>query len=74
MARAKHLLNDPSSTLRRAHDDEPCFVLRGQDATAPALVRAWVELNRETITEEKAAEALECAQAMELWRPRRRAT
>lgn len=69
--RAKLLLNEPSSTLRRAHEDEPCFVLRGQDASAAALVRAWAELNRATISEEKYQDALEVAAAMERWRPQR---
>lgn len=69
--RAKRILSEPDSTLRRAHEDEPCFVLRGQDASAPALVRAWAELNRATISEEKYRGALDVAAAMERWRPQR---
>jgi hypothetical protein len=46
-------------------------VLRGQDASSSAFVRAWAELNRATISEEKYREALDVAACMERWRPQR---
>jgi hypothetical protein len=30
--------------LQKAADDEPIFVLRAQDQTAPGIVRAWARL------------------------------
>ncbi len=37
-------LADPRSCINKAADDEPVFVLRGQDALAPILVRLWADL------------------------------
>ncbi len=41
-----------------AEDDEPMFVLLARDASAPDLVREWLE-------------AMRCADAMEMWRASR---
>jgi hypothetical protein len=32
---------NPDSCLNRAEDDEPIFVLRAHDKTAPSVIRAW---------------------------------
>jgi hypothetical protein len=54
-------------TLAKVSSDEPIFVLRAQDKTAPATIRRWVALNIETAPARKLAEALECAEVMERW-------
>lgn len=53
----------------KADPDEPLFVLRAKDPSAPSLVRLWA--SRQEMTEEnsdKLREALDCADAMERWR------
>jgi hypothetical protein len=52
--------------------DEPMFVLLARDPWAPHLVRAWaMHMGRDNgCDEEKIAEALACAAAMEAWRKR----
>lgn len=37
-------LANPNSCINKADDDEPVFVLRGQDKLAPVLVDLWAEL------------------------------
>lgn len=37
----KDEISNPSSCLNRATDDEPLFVLRGKDVTAPDVIRDW---------------------------------
>ena len=54
----------------KAGEDEPLFVLRGQDITSPATIRFWVEANPQ-LRAEVAAEALDCAIQMEKW-PKRK--
>lgn len=39
----KHELSNSDSCLNRSHPDEPVFVLRGNDESAPAAVRSWVQ-------------------------------
>lgn len=68
----------------KLQEDEPYFVLRAKDATAPLLVRHWVQRRRieaqvagQAITpayEAKLQEALKCADDMEAWRERHQAT
>lgn len=56
------------SSLEKAGDDEPVFVLRAQDMLAPELVREWVFRARiNGVPEEKVAEARRIADAMEDW-------
>jgi hypothetical protein len=69
-----------------AEPDEPMFVLLARDHRAPTLVRAWAETHRaERIAAwdgsaesypygvtDKEAEALTCANAMEVWRDNHR--
>lgn len=54
-------------TLLKVQPDEPIFVLRAQDMTAPATIRKWVAFNADTAPARKLAEALECAAVMEHW-------
>ena len=56
-----------------AHEDEPLFVLRGQDASAPRVVLHWISKNFDTAPDEKLAEAFEQALAMRDWRPKKTA-
>lgn len=58
-------------------DDEPYFVLRGRDRTAPLIVRQWVaarvyeafisQIGISPAYARKLREALECAYDMEQW-------
>lgn len=65
--------------LGRADANEPVFVLRGQDQTAPMLVRAWaamVELHapgqrNASKMLRKAKEARSLADRMEQWHTRK---
>ena len=41
--RKRDELNDPTSCMSRARDDEWTFVLLGRDRAAPVAVRAWIE-------------------------------
>lgn len=51
-----------------AEPDEPMFVLLGRDALGGQLVRLWaLERHRNGEDEEKVAEALKCANAMDDW-------
>ena len=53
-------------------NDEPIFVLRGQDRLAPALVRAWAYLAQEHgLNLDRFNHALEVAEAMEIWELRK---
>ena len=56
------------STISRAADDEPVFVLRSTDKLAPAAVRSWAvtALNAE-VNSEKVLGAMEFAYVMEEW-------
>jgi len=46
-----------SGPLQRAADDEPIFVLRAQDVSAPNVVMEWINLNLNTYPAEKLEEA-----------------
>lgn len=52
-----------------AEPDEPMFVLLARDRQAPMIIRHWARM-REELGEDpaKVAEAMECADAMEMWR------
>jgi hypothetical protein len=61
-----------SISLSKAQDDEPIFVLRGQDRLAPDVVRQWADRAEQAgCAIEKVREAREVADAMEQW-PRRK--
>lgn len=51
--------------LAKAADDEPIFVLRAQDKSAPAAVRRWASDNKPTLDREKYEEAHALAKEME---------
>ena len=77
--RKRDELSDPNSCLNKAADDEPVFVLRAHDASAPDAIRAWVDsvefhdyhLRGMTpvppLLRAKLDDAEQCAQAMEAW-------
>lgn len=64
-----------SKCLQNARDDEPIFVLRGQDRLAPATIRFWasaaLDASREgegnEATVEKAERAMRYADEIEQW-------
>lgn len=51
-------------TVANADDNEMLFVLRAQDKTAPRTIMHWLMNNIDTVPEDKAREAFECALAM----------
>lgn len=61
--------NNPGSydCYANAEPDEPMFILLARDPVAPLLVRWWAEL-RHDIAIEKLSEAIDCADAMNVWR------
>lgn len=60
--------------LAKLAPNEPFFVLRGQDLSAPYLVDAWVDVNRNKgCPPEKLAEAQRVADAMRSWPNRKHA-
>jgi hypothetical protein len=69
MNKAQTLL-DPSSCLNKATPDEPLFVLRAKDPTAPQAIRQWAAMNDGIQPAEKVAQALAIAEDMDDWRAR----
>lgn len=58
--------------LGKAADNEPVFILRGQDKLAPALVVAWARLAAEHgCGMGKVKEALDLAHSMASWSTRK---
>lgn len=59
----------PGSTLKRAHPDEPVFVLRGADVLAPKTVEYWAYLAHLNGSDEVTITgALKIARAMRDWK------
>jgi len=67
----------PFDCYAAAEPDEPLFVLKSTDESAPTLVRIWAELYRERKMKanrwtpaaiQRYCEALECANQMAAWR------
>ncbi len=56
--------------LQKAADDEPIFVLRAQDLSAPDVVDYWIARNPQ-ISPEKRNEAVALACAMREWKNRK---
>ncbi len=55
-------------TIARAADDEPVFVLRAKDETAPTIVRLWAGVAELVgAPHEKTVEARAYANEMERW-------
>lgn len=59
-----------SICLEKAGDDEPIFVLRGQDVTSTATIRFWLKMNPQ-LSPAKVSDAFNVIKAMENW-PRRK--
>lgn len=53
--------SNSESPWNKAKDDEPLFILRGQDETASYTIASWIVSNVLTAPEEKLREALEAA-------------
>jgi hypothetical protein len=54
--------------LERAADDEPVFVLRGNDELAPGAIEDWVRrAHISGMHTEKLADAMATARAMRIW-------
>ena len=60
-------LSDPTSCLNKAHHDEPLFVLRANDPTAPMTIRHWVTMNHNHQPPGKLEQAMIVAEDMETW-------
>lgn len=56
-----------SGCLQRAADDEPIFVLKSTDESAPKLVMLWISENMHR-SDDQLRDAFECALAMKAWR------
>lgn len=63
-------IEQPSSCLNKAAEDEPVFVLRAKDPIAPAAVEEWARQAQQTGRHEpaKIEEARALAQQMREWR------
>jgi hypothetical protein len=62
------------SCLAKVADDEPIFVLRAQDVTAPMVIEFWLENalgHGAQLAPEKIAHAQECIAAMVAWPTRK---
>lgn len=63
-----HLLGEGQGCLGKAAFDEPIFILRAKDDSAPSMVRQWAKRQIELgSTTPKIAEAMELADLMEAW-------
>jgi hypothetical protein len=67
------LLAEGKGCLGKAADDEPLFILRGQDALSGAIVRHWAEIAHlaGTLNAEKYEEAIHLAKKMDEWEPKK---
>ena len=74
--KVENILN-PNSCWNRAADDEPVFIIRANDDTAPATVTTWAVRYMQSkggyasltlVQREKYHEALQVAEAMRQWR------
>lgn len=55
-------------TFTNCKEDEPVFVLRGQDIPAPMVVEYWAELAAKMqVNTPKVLGAFDCANAMRRW-------
>lgn len=58
-------IQDPAGKIAA---DEPVFLLRAKDMTAPAILRTWAEMQRAAGGDERLAKLADIhAEAMELW-------
>ncbi len=62
-------LENPTSCLNKARDDELIFVLLARDAAASVAIRAWVQerirIGKNRLDDPQIIEALACAKKME---------
>lgn len=61
------LLNDPNSCLSKARPLEPVFLLRANDPMAAQTIRLWAAQNEGKQPPDKIAEALDIAEAFDLY-------
>jgi len=55
-------------SIARIPDDEPIFILRGQDKLAAAVVRFWADRAEQAgVRSGKVMGARDCADAMDAW-------
>ena len=59
-------------TLAKCGDDEPIFVIRAQDESAPAMIQGWLAMNP-GISPEKRQNAIITMEAMRRWPKRKKA-
>lgn len=67
MSTKKEVVSDPNSCLNKAADDEPIFVLRGNDPVAAMVVRNWAEWSNGIHEPAKIAEARQVEADMVRW-------
>lgn len=64
-------LSNPKSCLSKAAHDEPLFILRATDKSAPVAIRAWIEeriaSGQNTRSDEKMISAAALAEEMEAY-------
>jgi len=58
--------------LAKVADNEPIFVLRAQDISAPETILHWI-IQNPAISEDKRAEAFACSEEMRRWHKRKSA-
>ncbi len=56
-----------NNCLEKAKDNEPIFVLRGQDKSSPKIIFAWMAQNFENLSSQRLQEAFDTAMAMKRW-------
>lgn len=72
MATKREELENPIGCLAKAADDEPIFILRGQDQLADTVVDYWASLARGAgVDMARVTEARNLADAMRAW-PKRK--
>ena len=71
MLKKEELAPGATGCLAKADDDEMLFILRAQDKTAPKAILNWIANNIDTLPEDKAREAFECAMKMRKQRGRK---
>lgn len=64
-------LKEGNKTLEKVNKDEPIFVLRAQDNTAPGIVLNWIAKNLDTVEEFKLKEVYQTVLAMRRYSFRR---
>lgn len=76
MLRKREEVSNPDSCLNRAQPHEMLFVLLARDVAAPTAIRAWcterIRLGRNQWDDAQIAEALRCADSMDMERERHR--